>query len=205
MYRHFAAALVLLACLAACQSPHPLERLLAPMAALPLPDTLLLAAPDTLSTQAVALPLAQVRAIFGDSVLASIDPAYDSTATTCHLLAHYRIDARREACVLLLTEHWFRHTALALYAPGTSDQATLWPVASFYGGDGGQTQTASCWTGDQLITRYASHWLVMPAADGEPTDHYADSVAMFGIDGLYMQPRPVADPGGVIGQLPLRW
>lgn len=89
------------------------------------------------------IPQQLLHEAIGDSLIAVINPEYDSTITTWQAQARIDWDATRVACLLTSETSWWVHGGLIFYDKQSGRFTSAFPVSLLYGGDGSQLMQES--------------------------------------------------------------
>lgn len=156
---------------------------------IPAKDTLVFAVTEGEGTEA---PLATVDTIatdtfyryVSDSLRAGIAHILEAGEPVMVSLGRVGLDASHEGLGVDTKAFWFRNQSLLIYDQQQKKVTDLFPVAEYYGGDGGQILRAS-WLitkknkPTELIVRESAHSLKITENADEPQDLYAESVMRY--------------------------
>ena len=121
------------------------------------------------------------------------------------------IDRNTELCLMGFHQFWYRNKSLLIYDIPSASFKGLIPVATFYGGDGGQILTGA-WLYDinedgfaDLTIRESEHNL--EPGEPEPVDIYKDAVRQMLWDTADQAFKPLIemDSSALIKKFPLPW
>ena len=173
---------------------------------------------DTLPVRYDAIPGETSQSIPVDLFIAGIDSAlitkmiYEPDTTDFQGRAYWKIalDDDFEACLLGLSQAWFKFKYLLIYSKSDQSFVDILPVAYLYGGDGGQIISES-WIFDLesqpvILRRFLEHSIRMSETKpGEPEITDLETVGMKRWTQGEFQEIEVRDSSRWIQAYPLAW
>lgn len=125
-------------------------------------------------------------------------------------LGRFPLDAYYDALAIDIQAFWFRNQSVLIFDKKQQTVIGLFPVAEFYGGDGGQILRQSWLLSKQnimqaLIVRESEHALKIEEASGEPQDLYAEWGARYLWQKNKFVEQPTSDSLALIKAFPIDW
>ncbi len=202
--------------LLSCSTPPPKAPSFADsFVAMPAKDTVLFAVAQGLGTEA-PLPSADTldTAVFyeqvPDSLRAMIEHMLASEEPVIVKLGRFPLDAQFDGLGIAIKDFWFLNQSILIYDKQLQRVTDLFPVAEYYGGDGGQVLRQSWWItaangAQEWIVRDSGHSLILNDNAEEPEDVYSDVVARYVWQNGSFVLQPVPDSTALIQQFPVTW
>lgn len=206
-------ALVLLAGCMAC-SPKK-ESFSETFQVLPFQDTLLFSVAQGLGTEA-PLPNADtlVNAIFyeqvSDSLHAVIEHILSVEEPVIVKLGRFPLDAQFDGLAIAIKDFWFLNQSILIFDKQLQRVTGLFPVAEYYGGDGGQILQASWLIASnpkqpELIVRISQHSLQLQEDEADMKDVYVESVERYVWQQGAFVKHSTPDSTALIQKFPVEW
>jgi len=125
-------------------------------------------------------------------------------------LGRFPLDAQYDGLGVDIQAFWFRNQSVLIYDKQRQQVMQIFPVAEFYGGDGGQILRQSWLLSannimKELIVRESEHALRMGENEEEPTDVYEEWVAKYIWQGERFVEQPIPDSLDLIQRFPIKW
>ncbi|HMQ61269.1 MAG TPA: hypothetical protein PKE06_11420 [Flavilitoribacter sp.] len=185
----------------------PAEKLAGYFQPLQPSDTLILSV-DEPGDDLDTIPLTDFFAAVPDTLRQDIDYMMDTGETMITPHGRFPLDDRREALVADIVASWWLNKSLLVYDKQEKRVVAAIPVATFYGGEGGQV-TLKSWLypgadgQKRMVTRQSDHWMTLNEEDDDPQQHYAESVALFGWQNGMFREELVQDSAMLIRKFPI--
>ena len=185
----------------------PAEQLAGHFQPLQPADTLVFAV-DEPGDDLDTIPLTDFFAAVPDTLRQDIDYMMDVGGTMITPHGRFPLDDRRDALVADIVASWWLNKSLLVYDKQEKRVTAAIPVATFYGGDGGQVTLKSwIYAGEdgqkRMVTRQSDHWMTLNEEDDDPQQHYAESVALFGWQNGMFREELVQDSALLIRKFPI--
>lgn len=156
-----------------------------------------------------SIPTAIFYQAVKDTLLAPLRYLIEIDEPKLTSLGRFSLDSKYDAFILSMQVFWFKSKSLLLWDNNLKKVIQIFPVATFYGGDGGQILEKS-WlikqnTGYEWVKRLSEHTLNVDAIDEKEEHLYENQVSVYTWKAGTFQEIVVKDSAAFIQQYPVIW